>query len=155
MALPALCGAGRLPWFLPCCCAALTPWGGALLLAMPAAGGLWPCPHLDQPHLHTVTPAARSRLLQPGDYGRARTWASLTWTLFSPVAGLVNAHFGIPVGIACYAVGSLCAVPTALALPVHALRQKVRGGAKFAGGRQWKKGQGGWSLSANWALQAG
>ncbi|GAB4822224.1 hypothetical protein N2152v2_009270 [Parachlorella kessleri] len=61
----------------------------------------------------------------PGDYGRARTWASLTWTILSPIAGLVDARFGIPVGIACYAVGSFIAIPTALALPVHALRRKI------------------------------
>lgn len=64
--------------------------------------------------------------MQPGDYGKARTWASLTWTLLSPVAGLVNSRFGIRMGILCYAVGSACAIPTALALPVQALRKKVR-----------------------------
>lgn len=41
------------------------------------------------------------------------------------MAGLVNAHFGIRVGILCYVAGSLAAIPAALALPVHALRRKV------------------------------
>ncbi len=73
-----------------------------------------------------VTQSSLACCAQPGDYGRARTWASLTWTLFSPIAGHVNARFGIPVGIACYAAGSACAVPAALALPLHALRKRVR-----------------------------
>lgn len=45
------------------------------------------------------------------------------------MAGLVNARFGIPVGILCYVGGSVAAIPTALALPVHALSKKVGGGA--------------------------
>jgi hypothetical protein len=33
--------------------------------------------------------------LQPGDYGRLRTWASFAWTAFAPLAGWVNSSFGI------------------------------------------------------------
>ena len=32
---------------------------------------------------------------QPGDYGRLRTWASIAWTAFAPLAGWVNSSFGI------------------------------------------------------------
>lgn len=34
-------------------------------------------------------------LPQPGDYGRLRTWASLSWTAFAPLAGWVNSTYGI------------------------------------------------------------
>lgn len=32
---------------------------------------------------------------QPGDYGRLRTMASVSWTAFAPLAGWVNSTFGI------------------------------------------------------------
>lgn len=35
------------------------------------------------------------RPLQPGDYGRLRTMASIAWTAFAPLAGWVNSRFGI------------------------------------------------------------
>ncbi|KAL4423566.1 hypothetical protein ABPG77_004606 [Micractinium sp. CCAP 211/92] len=61
----------------------------------------------------------------PGDYGRLRTMASVSWTAFAPLAGWVNSTFGIRVGIACYVAGSMLAVPAAWMLPVEALRRKV------------------------------
>ncbi|KAL4431140.1 hypothetical protein ABPG75_006396 [Micractinium tetrahymenae] len=61
----------------------------------------------------------------PGDYGRLRTMASISWTAFAPLAGWVNSTFGIRVGIACYVAGSMLAVPAAWMLPVEALRRKV------------------------------
>ena len=94
--------------------------------------------------------------LQPGDYGRLRTWASVSWTAFAPLAGWVNSSFGIRwavprlvsltsecsvrlsapapalacrVGIVCFCVGSMLAVPAAWMLPVEALRRRVGGSA--------------------------
>ncbi|EFN59197.1 hypothetical protein CHLNCDRAFT_50056 [Chlorella variabilis] len=61
----------------------------------------------------------------PGDYGRLRTWASVSWTAFAPLAGWVNSSFGIRVGIVCFCVGSMLAVPAAWMLPVEALRRRV------------------------------
>lgn len=43
---------------------------------------------------HADLPCA-SPTLQPGDYGRLRTWASVSWTACAPLAGWVNATWGI------------------------------------------------------------
>lgn len=64
-------------------------------------------------------------LLQPGDYGRIRSLASLAWALMAPVAGTVNGRWGVRAGIAAYTALALAALPAALRLPLKAL--KVRG----------------------------
>ena len=87
---------------------------------------------LDQP----PSAAHRRHPRQPGDYGRLRAWASLSWSAFAPLAGWVNSTFGLRVGIMCFVVGSLAALPAAAMLPVEALRREVRAwrGAHAAAG---------------------
>ena len=135
-------------------------------------------PYERAPSTHPTHAHTHSRA-QPGDYGRLRTWASVSWTAFAPLAGWINARYGIRcvrgwrgcmgggkrvsvawtpaypacftpsqhhtrtppacttptgrVGIACYVVGSLLALPAAWALPVEALRHGVRR-RRFLGG---------------------
>jgi hypothetical protein len=68
------------------------PGGRAGLLPAAALDNCTAASHASQPtHLRL----GRLPCLQPGDYGRLRTWASFAWTAFAPLAGWVNSSFGI------------------------------------------------------------
>ncbi len=62
--------------------------------------------------------------LQVGTYGQLRTYASLAWITFAPLAGWVNHTYGLRMGIAVYFFGSLLAVPAAWMLPTQALHKE-------------------------------
>jgi len=68
-------------------------------------------------------------VLQPADYGRLRTWASVAWVGMAPVAGWVNQRYGLRTGIAVYMAGSWLALPAAWLLPLAALKVGEKLGA--------------------------
>ena len=66
-------------------------------------------------------------VLQPGDYGKVRTWASVAWIIFAPIAGLVNERYGMVISTIIYCIGSVLAVPSGWSLPLESLKTRGRG----------------------------
>lgn len=51
-----------------------------------------------------------------------RTWASVAWVLFAPIAGIVNERYGMTMGAAVYCIGSVLAAPAGWSLPLESLQ---------------------------------